>query len=82
MIDEERLKIFEKIYAIDIDERRLNEVEKIYVRRNNEEGAEVIRLARLGLWAEKHGVNCIKKTRETWAIDHEMLDQAIAALPQ
>lgn len=65
-----------------IDENRLDEMEG-HIGASSvcvcvgapSEGTELIRLARLGLWAEKHGVPAMRET-------HPRLEEALAALPK
>jgi hypothetical protein len=82
-----------ELEALDVDEKRLQDISG-YMRSDgwylseDEESLELIRLARLGLWAEKHAVPLLTEISEddTPQGDHPCFaydaDMALKALPK
>lgn len=93
MIDEKRLSQFKVVYKTSghgDEAPHICDEGAYYDRRGLD---ELLRLARLGLWAEKHGVPAAKQYAEMqdWGYDHSLngdcdygfrAREALAALPQ
>lgn len=82
MIDEKFLKEWEsKVAECGCDTESLCQFHQGLLGRPTE--LELIRLARLGLWAEKHGIEAVQIANHTASSQDffELTEEAIAALP-
>lgn len=70
MIDDKKLDLFERDVQDGCD-----------IEGTTEELMELIRLARLGLWAKEHGIPMIERARR-YELTPNDPEQALAALPQ